>query len=83
MPVSENSVLLLYGTSACHLCDEAAAMLEAMRALAPGLCVARVDIADSDALFARYALVIPVLRRADGAELHWPFTPEALQRFLA
>ncbi len=71
--------LALYGTSACHLCEEAAALTQRL-GLAPEL----VDIADDDALRERYGLRIPVLRRADsGAELEWPFDAVQLARFLA
>jgi hypothetical protein len=42
-----------------------------------------VDIADSDELFERYGVSIPVLRHPDGQELYWPFEIEALGRFLA
>ena len=70
-------MLTLYGTSACHLCELAAALL-----VATGCRFEEVDISDSDALFERYGLTIPVLRREDGEELNWPFDEEALARFL-
>ena len=70
-------MLTLYGTSACHLCELAAALL--MAAEAP---FEEVDISESDALFERYGLTIPVVRREDGRELNWPFDEEALARFL-
>jgi aspartyl-tRNA synthetase len=42
-----------------------------------------VDVAESQPLFERYGLVIPVLRRCDnGAELHWPFDAEQVVAFL-
>ena len=73
----------LYSTSACHLCEQAAAMIAAWRenGLAPQ--VVEVDIAEDDILFERYGVRIPVLRRGDGEELGWPFTIEALGEFLA
>lgn len=70
-------MLTLYGTSACHLCELAAGLLEAA-----AVDFEEVDISESDALFARYGLSIPVLRREDGQELNWPFDEEALARFL-
>ncbi len=70
-------MLILYGTSACHLCELAAALLDAA-----GLVYEEVDISEDDALFERYGVTIPVLRRADGMELNWPFDEEALARFL-
>ena len=73
----------LYSTSACHLCEQAAAMVQAWRdqGLAPK--VLEVDIADDDDLFERYGVRIPVIRRDDGEELGWPFDVQALGRFLA
>ena len=70
-------MLILYGTTACHLCELAAALL-----LAAGVSFEEVDISQSDELFERYGLTIPVLRRDDGQELNWPFDEEALARFL-
>ena len=49
-----------------------------------GLLVELVDIADNEAMFERYGLIIPVLRRCDnGGELHWPFDAEQVVAFLA
>ncbi len=71
--------LQLYGTSACHLCDEAKTLLRAACAVAE-----EVDIAHDARLLDRYGMRIPVLRRQDtGAELDWPFDLAALRRFLA
>ena len=48
-----------------------------------GLLVELVDIADSEVLFERYGLIIPILRRCDtAAELHWPFDAEQVVAFL-
>ena len=48
-----------------------------------GLMVELVDIADSDGLFERYGLLIPVLRRVDtGQELGWPFDTAQVVNFL-
>ncbi len=70
--------LLLYGTSSCHLCDEAKVLLGAACAVA-----VEVDIAHDERLLERYGMRIPVLRRQDsGAELDWPFDLAALRRFL-
>jgi glutaredoxin len=70
-------MLILYGTTACHLCELAAALLSAA-----GVSFEEVDISQSDELFERYGLTIPVLRRDDGQELNWPFDEEALAHFL-
>lgn len=73
---------ILYGTSACHLCEEAESLLR--QATREGLAVdfIKVDISDSDDLFARYGLRIPVLKRRDGEELGWPFAAAELAAFL-
>jgi hypothetical protein len=71
----------LFGTLGCHLCELAEAQV--MPLVEHGLLVELVDIADHDALFERYRLSIPVLRRVDsGAELEWPFDTEQVVAFL-
>lgn len=71
----------LFSTLGCHLCEVAEAVL--MPFVDRGLLVELVDIADSEALFERYGLVIPVLRRCDtGAELAWPFDADQVAAFL-
>ncbi|UJJ31711.1 glutaredoxin family protein [Halopseudomonas maritima] len=73
--------LTLYGTLGCHLCDAALAELAP---LANTVSIRQVDIADSEALMARYQLRIPVLQRSDtGAELDWPFDLPQLMDWLA
>lgn len=68
--------LVLYGTSACHLCEEAEALVGRL-----GLALDVVDIAEDDALHERYGMRIPVLRRLDtGAELDWPFDAASIAR---
>lgn len=75
---NENMKLVLYGTSGCHLCEEAQALVMSATGRVPFEC----DVADDDGLFARYGLRIPVLVRRDtGAELDWPFDAVALARF--
>jgi glutaredoxin len=71
--------LLLYATPSCHLCEQAAAVLHASRAV-----FEYVDIAEDEALLEKYGMRIPVVRRMDsGAELGWPFDEEALKKFMA
>lgn len=71
----------LFGTLGCHLCELAEAML--IPWVEHGLMVELVDIADSDGLFERYGLLIPVLRRVDtGQELGWPFDTAQVVNFL-
>lgn len=83
MPDPLAPTLTLYGTSACHLCELAEAVLQRM--LNAGLLdsVAVVDISEEEALMQRLALRIPVLGRADGDELDWPFDEAAVAAFVA
>jgi len=77
-----SDTLLLYGTSACHLCEEAAALL---RQIAPelGFSWSEIDIAEDDALTQRYAIKIPVLKQQNSAgELCWPFSHNDVLAFL-
>lgn len=70
--------LVLYGTTYCHLCEQAEVVLQQA-----GVSAVYIDIADDDGLIERYGTRIPVVRRADsGAELGWPFDAAALVRFL-
>lgn len=72
------AVLILYGTSSCHLCEQAEATLRVM-----GIAAEHIDIAEDDSLMARYGTLIPVLRRSDNdLELVWPFDAAAVTRFL-
>lgn len=72
---------ILYGTSACHLCELAEELLVALGRDNPEMAFEKVDISGSDALFERYGLRIPVLRDAGGRELDWPFTAGQLREF--
>ncbi len=67
----------LYGTSACHLCEQAQVILNDLE-----ISYQTEDISESDALFERYGLLIPVLRHELGSELNWPFSAAALRDFL-
>ncbi len=72
------SILVLYGTSCCHLCEQAEAILHELGAVAK-----HIDIVEDDDLLEKYGVRIPVLRRADnGAELGWPFDAAAVTSFL-
>ncbi|HXH02450.1 MAG TPA: glutaredoxin family protein [Candidatus Competibacteraceae bacterium] len=70
--------LLMYSTTGCHLCEQAQALL--VRVL--GRPAREVEIADDEVLLERYGVRIPVLRRANGDELGWPFDESALRRWL-
>lgn len=70
--------LVLYGTSACHLCEQA----EMLIGREIGLPVERVEIADDTLLLERYGVRIPVLRAESGVELDWPFDGAAVRRLI-
>jgi glutaredoxin len=70
--------LVLYGTTYCHLCEQAEAVLHAV-----GVDAEHIDIAEDDALLEKYGVRIPVVKREDtGAELGWPFDEAAVRRFI-
>ncbi len=72
----------LYGTSACHLCELAEAVLSELLAQGYDWQIEVIDIADDDVLLEHYALSIPVLARiSDNLELRWPFDGEAVLAF--
>jgi hypothetical protein len=73
----------LYGTGACHLCEVAHGMITEQQATMGGIEVDEVDISESEVLFERYGVTIPVLQHPDSRELNWPFTDKQLRNFLA
>ncbi|GAB4351715.1 MAG: glutaredoxin family protein [Methylohalobius crimeensis] len=69
---------ILYGTAACHLCEQARDLL-----VLAGVESAWIDIALDDTLVERLGDKIPVVGcRVTGRELGWPFDLQQLQRFL-
>jgi len=69
--------LTLYTRAGCHLCEQAAAMLEHA-----GIRYRPVDIDADPVLEERYGLRIPVLRRSrSGDELDFPFDEPAAAAF--
>jgi hypothetical protein len=71
--------VILYGTLGCHLCEQAAAIIEFA-----GATVSHIDITDDDLLLERYGVRIPLLRREDlGIELGWPFDSDQVSNFLS
>lgn len=74
--------LVLYTTQACHLCEQAQALLMPFQNMLK-VDVFLEDIAESEAQVERYGLRIPVLQHEEsGAELDWPFDFEQLQQWL-
>lgn len=69
---------VLYGTAACHLCEQAEMLLRDN-----GLGHDKIDIAGDDALLVRYGVRIPVLYdQATGRELGWSFDDRSLRHFI-
>ena len=62
------SIVTLYGRPGCHLCDDALAVLERVRAERP-FDLRTVNIEDDDALLRAYLERIPVVA-VDGAEVY-------------
>lgn len=74
--------LVLLGTEACHLCDEAQALLLQFQG-ALTVDVLLEDIAESEAQVLRYGVRIPVLLHEEtGVELDWPFDSIQLKQWL-
>ena len=70
--------LQLYQRDDCHLCDQALALLAAVRA--PEFDSVFID--GQPALEALYGSRVPVLVAADGQALDWPFDPVRLHAWL-
>lgn len=63
---------ILYGTSACHLCEQATQILTTLAS--HDFRWREIDISNEDQLLTRYGTKIPVLLdTASGKELNWPF----------
>ncbi len=70
--------LKLFGTTYCHLCDQAKMILREAY-----LEFEYVDITDTNDLTERYGIRIPVVQRIDSnAELGWPFDTTTLANWL-
>jgi glutaredoxin len=55
-----SSTVVLYGRSGCHLCEDAVAVVERVRARVP-FALEQVNIESDDALMMRYLERIPVV----------------------
>lgn len=70
---------VLYTREQCHLCDQAAQLLQRM-----GVAYRAVDIDRDEALEARYGTKVPVLAHpAQCREICFPFGELEVRRFLA
>lgn len=68
------TTVTLYGRPGCHLCDDARAVLQRMRATTP-FDIEEIDITTDDSLHMRYLERIPVIAVA-GVELFDHFVDE-------
>ena len=75
--------LVLFGTEACHLCEDAQALIISIQTQITSDVFVE-DIAFEQAHFERYGLRIPVLlNEVSGAELDWPFDQAQLVQWLS
>ena len=64
---------ILYGTSACHLCEEVEALIKPIQQIF-GFNFYIVDIADDDVLLSLYGTSIPIFHCTETKqEITWPF----------
>ncbi len=71
--------LTLYSTQDCHLCEQAANLINQVT---EKLDLEYVDIAGSVELVEKYGIRIPVVKNETGKELGWPFDLEILENFI-
>ncbi len=70
--------MILYTTLGCHLCDQAADLLNTInQSYIP------TEIGDDDVLLAEYGIRIPVIATDNGNTLDWPFTQAELLTFIS
>jgi hypothetical protein len=76
--------LLLFGTSGCHLCEEADSIINGCRLDDLDLMIERIDIAEFEHWQAKYAIRIPVLYHPEThQELGWPFDQTQVKKFMS
>ncbi len=73
--------LTLYGTSACHLCEDALAIVLPLTQ-ASGISLNQVDIAEDEFLENQYGTSIPVLSSPLEGDLYWPFDTDKVIKFI-
>lgn len=71
--------IFLYGTSGCHLCEEAEQIIRSTLPINLLDQLQVIEIIDHDTLYEQYHLTIPVLViQPENIELSWPFTKSDL-----
>jgi hypothetical protein len=74
--------VILYSRPGCHLCEDAAELLQRLAQRIP-LEIAEVNILQAVDLFERYKHSIPVVAIAGGPTLAAPIVPSELERLVA
>jgi predicted DCC family thiol-disulfide oxidoreductase YuxK len=73
---------ILYGTSACHLCEDAEKLINST-IQDMHIIYAKIDITENDNLLQKYGLKIPVFQcLSTKQDLNWPFNEVALELFI-
>lgn len=74
--------LYLFGTSGCHLCEEAEEIINLVCQV-EAIKIENIDIAEQEKWQDKYAIRIPVLYHPETKkELGWPFTQGQIQIFI-
>lgn len=75
--------LILFGTSACHLCEQAEEILTIILPRFPQLILEKIDIAEQTEWQELYAVKIPVVYHAESKrEIGWPFNENDVTTFI-
>ena len=75
--------LLLLGTSGCHLCEEAEAIIASCQLDKHKVSIEMLDIVEQDQYQAEFSLFIPVLYHPYSLKrLNWPFDAEQVHEFV-
>ena len=75
--------LLLFGTSGCHLCEQAQQILNDCMPSNIELTIETIDIAEQEQWQEQYSIHIPVLYHPDSKnELGWPFDQWQVKEFI-
>ncbi len=74
--------LMLFGTEACHLCEEAELIIQQSQ-YENKLILSKIDIAQESDWYEQYAIHIPVLLHTEtNKELFWPFDHQQFCQYM-
>jgi len=75
--------LMLFGTSGCHLCEQAESIINDCLLDYAELIIEAIDIAEQEQWQEQYAIRIPVLYHPETKqELGWPFDQADVKEFI-